>query len=103
LGWRIIYAAFPGTVKLSSRLVQLQRFSQFILKMKKHHGATYTVKYLKACQLAVQKRIADDRISSLRDLEPTLPLARLTSSRLPTVIPLRDRRAICNGSSSVIR
>jgi hypothetical protein len=58
---------------------------------------------MKACQLAVQKAIAKDRIRSLRDLEPGLPLTRLTSSSLPKVIPLMDRRAIMSGVPSVIR
>lgn len=70
--------------------------------MKRHHGATYVVKYLKACQLALQKRIALDPISSLRDLEPDLPLPRLKSG-LPSVIPVFDRRSILRGSPNVIR
>lgn len=90
-------------MKLQPRIAQLNMFSGYIRQMVKHHGAVYTVKYLKACQLAVQKRIAEDRIKSLRDLVPDLPLPRLSTSRLPRIIPLRDRRAICSGSSSVIR
>lgn len=71
--------------------------------MRKHHGELTTTKYLKACQLAVQKRIAMDPIKSLRDLETDLPLPRLTTSRLPRIIPLEDRRAICAGSPNIIR
>jgi hypothetical protein len=71
--------------------------------MSKRHGVPYTVKYLKACQLAVQKRIAGQPLSSLRELEPDLPLPRLTKSGLPRIIQLRDRRAISSGSHSVIR
>jgi hypothetical protein len=71
--------------------------------MSKRHGITYTVKYLKACQLAVQKAIAGQPLSSLRELEPDLPLPRLTKSGLPRIIQLRDRSAILGGGYSVIR
>lgn len=103
LGWRLTLACFPSKVKLSSRLAQLNMMAGYLRQMVKHHGAEYAVKYLKACQLAVQKRVAEDRIESLRDLVPDLPLPRLTRSRLPRIIPLRDRRAICAGRASVIR
>jgi hypothetical protein len=71
--------------------------------MNKHHGSMTVVKYLKACQLALQKAIAKDRITSLRDIDSTLPHPRLTRSGLPVYIPLGDRRAIRSGSVSVIR
>lgn len=103
LGFRLLSAAAPRKVKYSSRLRQLMTFTSMILNMVKHHGSKTTVMYLKACQLAVQKRIAGDKIKSLRDLQPDLPLPRLTTSKLPRVIPLRDRRLICSGSPFVIR
>jgi len=71
--------------------------------MRKHHGDSYVVKYLKACQLAVQKSIAGTPFISLREIEPDLPLRRLTRSGLPWVIPREDRRAIIAGHPSVIR
>jgi len=62
------------------------------------------VKYLKASQLSLQKAIAGTPVSSLRQLEPALPLARVTANGLPKWIPIRDRRLITvNGSPSVIR
>jgi hypothetical protein len=103
LGWRLIAASFGRGVKLANRVKQLNNFGRYILRMVKHHGATTTVAYLKACQLTVQKRIAKTPIDSLRELQPDLPLPRLTSSGLPRIIPLMDRRAICQGSESVIR
>jgi len=103
LGWRLVYTCFPKIVKLQPRLSQLNMIQGYLRQMVKHHGASYTVAYLKACQLAVQKRIAKDRINSLRAINPDLPLPKLTSSSLPRIIPLKDRRAICNGSSSVTR
>lgn len=83
--------------------MQLNKFAVYVLIMTKHHGVTSTVKYLKASQLATQKAIARDRIKSLRALDPSLPLPRLTRSGLPVFIPLGDRRAIMTGSKSVIR
>lgn len=90
-------------MKFTNRLAQLHRFSGYLLQMVKHRGARTTVLYLKACQLAVQKKIAKDRIDSLRDIEPNLSLPRLSHSGLPRIIPLSDRRAIASGSVSCIR
>lgn len=104
LGWRLISLALMGFNRnLSARCSQVYRFGKYLLLMRKRHGDIYTVKYLKACQLAVQKRIALDQIKSLRDLEPDLPLPRLSTSRLPRFIPLEDRRSICAGSPNIIR
>jgi hypothetical protein len=103
LGWRLLAASFPNLVKFSSRLRQLHIFAGYVRAMTKHHGATYTVNYLKASQLAVQKFVAGDRIKSLRDLNPDLPLPRLTTAGLPRFIPKYDRSLIRSGSPSVIR
>lgn len=99
----MLSTSIPRVEKSTKRLVQLYNFGKYILRMRKHHGELTTIKYLKASQLALQKAISKDRIKSLRDLEPDLPLPRLTTSRLPRYIPLGDRRAILSGSSSVIR
>lgn len=74
-----------------------------IFRMVKNHGSNFTVKYLKACQLAIQKAIAKNKFDSLRDIEPTLCLPRLATSGLPRIIPLSDRRLIMGGNPSVIR
>jgi len=71
--------------------------------MRKHHGEVYTVKYLKSSQLALFKAIAGNPFKTLRELEPDLPLPRLTTSGLPRFIPLEDRRAILSGNSATIR
>lgn len=78
-------------------------FCSFLLRMTKHHGAGYTVKYLKSCQLAIQKQIAGNPFKSLREIEPELPLPRLSTEGLPAVIPHADRKLISAGSYSVIR
>lgn len=103
LSHRLVCACFPGLVKPSSRTRQIYNFSKYLLNMTKHHGPVFTVKYLKACQLAMQKAVAGTPIQSLREIEPDLPLPRLTSSGLPRYIPRMDRRAILNESLCVIR
>lgn len=71
--------------------------------MNKNHGPEYTVKYLKACQLAIQKKLAGQPFSSLREIEPDFNFPRLSKSGLPSVIKLTDRASICNNSFKVIR
>lgn len=102
IGYRIIPLTFPRSVKFSSRLTYLLFFPTFLFKMRKHHGSEYVVKYLKACQLAISKKIAGTPFSTLRDIEPDLPLRRL-SHGLPSVIPSYDRLAIRQGKPSIIR
>jgi hypothetical protein len=101
IGARVILACSDKPVKITKRLKLLVTFSKFLFKMTKHHGAGTTVKYLKASLLALQKAISKDRIQSLRDIEPDLPLPRLTTSRLPRIIPLADRRSIMSGNTFV--
>jgi hypothetical protein len=102
LGERLLAASASGPVKFTSRLRQLMSFGGYILQMRKHHGATTTVKYLKASQLAIQKAVAKNGFKSLRDIEPDLPLPRLTTAGLPRYIPLRDRRLILSGKSPFV-
>lgn len=103
IGFRITGLLFLGVKRRQSRSVQLIHFGKHILKMVKHHGDVYTVNYLKACQLAVQKAVARDKVSSLRDLNPMLALPRLASCGLPGIIPKEDRRSILGGAPAVIR
>lgn len=103
VGWRVLAACFPKLTKFNARLRQLSNFSQHLLRMRKHHGDVFVVKYLKASQLAISKAVAGNPFKTLRELEPDLPLPRLSTSGLPAVIPLRDRRSIQQGHSSTIR
>lgn len=102
LGWRVILACFDGPITVTKRLQLTKNFAGYLLQMTKHHGAVYTVKYLKTCQLALAKRISNERIKSLNEIEPDLPLPRLTTSSLPRIIPLADRRSILSGNSASI-
>jgi hypothetical protein len=71
--------------------------------MNKAHGEVYTVKYLKASQLAIQKKIAGQPLKSLREVEPDYPFPRLSKSGLPSIIGTVDRSSICNSSFRIIR
>jgi len=103
MGWRLLSTCFPKIIKFNGRLRQLHNFAQHVLKMRKHHGDMFVVKYLKASQLAISKAIAGNPFKSLNELEPDLPLPRLATCGLPGIIPRGDRRAILSGSSTVIR
>jgi len=103
LGWRLLSASFPKLTKFNGRLRQLHNLTQHLFALSKQHGPVFVVKYLKSAQLAISKAIAGNPFQSLRDLEPDLPLPRLSTCGLPAVIPRRDRRAILSGSPSVIR
>jgi len=102
IGRRILTICFLNT-KETNRIRLIHNFSVHILKFYRCHGELCTTKYLKACQLAIQKKIAGQPFSSLREIEPDLPLPRLSKSGLPAVIKLADRASIVNGSLTVIR
>nr|WAY16579.1 putative RNA-dependent RNA polymerase [Rhizoctonia solani mitovirus 105] len=102
-GWRIISLAFPNKVKFAGRLRLLSLFSNYIWRIYRTNGSQQTVKFLKAGQLAIQKSIAKDKITSLRELDKDLVRTRLTSSGLPTIIPSRDRKLIAGGAEPIIR
>lgn len=104
IGFRIFGAVFTGKGKYSSRMRQLYAFLVHLQNMKRNHGSTYVVKYLKTSQLAIQKAIAGTRVLSLRQLDNSLPFPYLATCGLPRFIPIRDRRLmLVNGSPSVIR
>lgn len=102
VGWRIVTAALLST-KETNRFRMMHNFGVHLLKLKKNHGEVYVVKYLKACQLAIQKKLAGQPLKSLREVEPDYNFPRLSKSGLPSVIKLTDRSAICNNSYRVVR
>jgi len=73
------------------------------LRLRKNNGDLFVIKYLKACQLAVQKKIAGQPFVSLRDIEPDWNLPRLATSGLPAIIGTRDRKALVQFSYKTIR
>lgn len=92
-----------STTKMVHRFTLVHNFGVHILKVYKNHGDVYTVKYLKACQLAIQKYLAGQPLKTLREVEPDLNLPRLTTSGLPYVIRIQDRRALGVGSVRICR
>lgn len=87
---------------ISGRLRITHNFFQFILKMNRNHGSIFTVKWLKACTVALQKALGEDKISSLRVLEPNLPLPRCING-YPAIINKQDRHLIRDGNVQIIR
>lgn len=102
IGYKIITLSLLST-KETSRFRMLNNFGQFLVKMTKNHGEVYTVKYLKASQLCIQKKLAGQPFSSMREIEPEFNFPRLSKSGLPSIIKLTDRASICNGSLRIIR
>lgn len=88
---------------ISTTIRMYHNFGLHLMKISRHHGPVLTVKYLKACQLALQKKVAGTPFKSLRDLEPHLPLPRLSKSGLPTIIGTRHRYQISRGATVVVR
>jgi len=88
---------------ITAKLQLTYRFVNYIISLSKRHGANYSIKYLKASALALQRSIAGSPVKSLREIEPELALPRLSRSGLPIIIGLADRRAIKSGSVTVIR
>lgn len=100
--WKLLSIVHQKRIQGFSQVNLYYNFGRYIYVMKQRHGVLYVVKYLKACSLALQRAVAGSPMSSLRDIEPDLPLPRLSSSGLPVIIGTRDRRAILAGSRKVI-
>lgn len=88
--------------RLAGQINHTHDFIKFILKTKREMGITFTVKYLKGCQVALQKAIGQNPLLSLRQLEPELPMYRLCNG-LPPLIPYKERHHIRLGDPSLIR
>jgi hypothetical protein len=102
LGKRIVTLSLLRTKEIN-RFRSVHNFAQFLIKMTKKHGELYTIKYLKASQLSIQKKLAGQPFKSLKEIEPGYNFPRLSKSGLPSHIKVRDRAAIINNSFSVIR
>lgn len=100
-GARLVSILF-GRVKVASRVKGLHNFFQFLFKMNRNHGTTYTIMWLKASSVALQRFLAGSPYKSLRDSDPSLPLPRLYNG-IPFIIGSQDRRSIRNGNVKVIR
>lgn len=98
----IIYLSMGRTSRLAFRAKCVSNFIDFVLKLNKEHGSTFTIKWLKAGYVALQKELGQDRLKSLRTLDPEIPLPRLNGG-LPRGIPVADRIEIRKGNPHVIR
>jgi hypothetical protein len=93
---------FPKS-KVQLRCIMIHNFGAMLLKITNNHGPVFAVKYLKALTVALQRFIGGQPLSSLRAIEPNLPLPRLASCGLPSFIPLRERNEIKKLTPSVVR
>jgi hypothetical protein len=72
------------------------------MKMNRNHGPNFTIKWLKACTVALQKWLGEDKLNSLREIEPNLPLPRLING-CPAIINRSDRFHMKHGDARIIR
>nr|WAY16602.1 putative RNA-dependent RNA polymerase [Rhizoctonia solani mitovirus 121] len=98
----ILYLAIGRTSGLVTRARSVNVFLDFVLKLRANHGSTFTIKWLKAGYVAIQKELGQDRLVSLRILDSELPLPRLNNG-LPRGIPISDRALIRSGDVPTIR
>nr|UPW42276.1 MAG: putative RNA dependent RNA polymerase [Inner Mongolia grassland mitovirus 3] len=99
---KVISLIYGGTSQIVNRARTLNNLNLFLLKMYEHHGATLTVKWLKSSHVALQRSLGKDNVTSLRELEPDLPLPRVYSG-LPAFIPKADRIKIRKGDPKTIQ
>lgn len=88
--------------RVANRVNHIVKFLDLIEKTFKNHGASYTVKWLKANHTAIQRFSAGQPYKTLREIEPDLPLTRLING-LPGFIGSMDRKEIRLGNTNVIR
>jgi len=81
--WRIAEMIIHRDRKVTHKLRVYHRFVLYLLHLNKYHGTLYVVKYLKASLLAIQKVIAGTPVKSLSEIEPEIPLPRLSKGGLP--------------------
>jgi hypothetical protein len=93
---------FPSS-KVQSRVIMIRNFGNMLLRLTKNHGPVFVVKYLKALSVALQRYIGGLPLSSLREIEPSLPLPRLATCGLPSFIPQRERNELKKLTPSVVR
>jgi hypothetical protein len=98
---QMLYLAFGKKRMLLTRTRQVFDFLNFLVKMKENHGVNFTVAWMKACYVALQKSLGKDNMKSLRDLDPELPLPRLING-VPSIIGSLDRDQIRRGNQKVI-
>jgi len=89
--------------QVSSRLQLLTKFGDMLIRLNRTHGSAFVVKYLKACNVALQRYLGGKPLKTMREIEPCLPLPGLTKAGLPKFIPLRDQRELGRLTVSVVQ
>jgi len=77
--WKITELIIHRDKKVTNKLRVFFRFTSYLVTLNKYHGSLFVVKYLKASLLSIQRLIAGSPVSSLREIEPDLPLPRLAN------------------------
>jgi len=90
------------SIRVTPRLRHMNKFLYMIYILNSNHGSLYTVKYLKACHIAIQRYLSGNRVLSLREIEPDYPFPRLKNG-LPQFILSMDRAEIRAMNPKVIR
>jgi hypothetical protein len=103
IGWKFVVLSLSSHKKAVARIRLYHNFTKYLSVMNRRHGGEFLVKYLKACHLAVSKYLAGEPFHSLREIEPELPLPRLSKSGLPCIIGTRDRKSLELNNPMVIR
>jgi len=99
--WKVISIA-TGKVRIAPRLRRFNKFLLLVVKVHSNHGPSFTIKWLKACHMSIQRKLSSTPCSSLRDVESNLPLPRLING-LPTFIGPMDRKMIRQHHAPTIR
>lgn len=99
---RKVISTAVGKTRVAPRLRRFNKFVMLLIKFNQNHGTAFTIKWLKACHLAVQRKLSSRPCRSLRDIEPNLPCPRLING-LPTFIGTMDRKQIRSGHAPTIR
>jgi len=81
--WKISELIIHRDRKVTAKIRVFYRLGKYLVFLNKKHGSLFTVKYLKASLLAIQRAIAGTPVKSLREIEPDLPLPRLAKCGLP--------------------
>jgi hypothetical protein len=98
---QLLYLSFGRKRMLLTRSRQVFDFLILLNKMRNNHGVNFTVAWMKACYVALQKSLGDDNLESLRSLNPDLPMPRLING-VPAIIKSKDRDQIRKGNAKVI-
>lgn len=81
--WKITMLTIKRDRKVTPKVRVFFQLAKYLIVLNKRSGSLFVVKYLKASLLSIQRAIAGSPMKSLREIEPDLPLPRLSKSGLP--------------------